>query len=146
MQRSPCLQANFNASAATFLLLETLVRYSAIHSVIRTLTRVSRSFTVVIAVGKEGVKFSVSGELGSGNMTLRQYDLTDTREGDKVTIEMQAPIAQSFALRYLNLFARATPLSETVWFKLSNDVPLVVEYPIGIAGHIRFYLAPKMEE
>ncbi len=79
-------------------------------------------------------------------MTLRQYDLTDTREGDKVTIEMQAPIAQSFALRYLNLFARATPLSETVWFKLSNDVPLVVEYPIGIAGHIRFYLAPKMEE
>ena len=27
--------------------------------------------TVTIAVGKDGVKFSVAGELGSGNMTIR---------------------------------------------------------------------------
>ena len=34
--------------------------------------------TVTVAVGKEGVKFSVQGELGSGNMTVRSQTSVDT--------------------------------------------------------------------
>ena len=52
----------------------------------------------------------------------------------------------AFALRYLNFFTKATPLSSTVILNLSKDVPLVVEYRIEEAGHIRFYLAPKIED
>ena len=42
--------------------------------------------------------------------------------------------------------AQATPLSSTVILNLSKDVPLVVEYRIEETGHIRYYLAPKIED
>lgn len=102
--------------------------------------------TVTIAVSKDGVKFSVSGEMGSGNMTLRQNSSVDTKEEEQVSIQMEEPVTLNFALRYLNFFTKATPLSSTVILNLSKDVPLVVEYRIEEAGHIRFYLAPKIED
>ena len=33
-----------------------------------------------------------------------------------------------------------------VIISMSPDVPVVIEYPIGDVGHIKFYLAPKIEE
>jgi len=102
--------------------------------------------TVTIAVGKDGVKFSVSGEMGSGNMTIRQNTSVDTKEEEQVTIEMEEPVTLNFALRYLNFFTKATPLSGSVILNMSKDVPLVVEYRIEELGHIRFYLAPKIED
>ncbi|RRT72840.1 hypothetical protein BHE74_00030427 [Ensete ventricosum] len=67
--------------------------------------------------------------------------------GDTATIiEMQEPVSLTFALRYLNSFTKATPLSETVAISLSSDLPVVVEYKIAEMGYIRFYLAPKIEE
>ena len=92
--------------------------------------------TVTIAVSKDGVKFSVSGEMGSGNMTLRQNSSVDTKEEEQVSIQMEEPVNLNFALRYLNFFTKATPLSSTVILNLSKDVPLVVEYRIEEAGHI----------
>lgn len=102
--------------------------------------------TVTIAVGKEGVKFSVTGEMGSGNMTIRPNDTVDTKEEEKVSIEMDEPVTLNFALRYLNFFTKATSLSGSVVLNMSKDVPLVVEYRIEELGHIRFYLAPKIED
>jgi len=103
--------------------------------------------TVTIAVGKDGVKFSVAGEMGSGNMTLRQNTAVDTKEEEQVTIEMEEPVTLNFALRYLNFFTKATPLSGSVSLQLSKDVPLVVEYKMPEElGHLRFYLAPKIED
>merc|ERR1712097_84779 len=84
--------------------------------------------TVTIAVSKDGVKFSVAGELGSGNMTLRQNSSVDTKEEEQVSIQMEEPVTLNFALRYLNFFTKATPLSGSVSLQLSKDVPLVVEY------------------
>jgi proliferating cell nuclear antigen len=102
--------------------------------------------TVTIAVGKEGVKFSVSGELGSGNMAMRSNTSVDTKEEDQVEVTFEEPVALNFALRYLNFFTKATPLSSTVLLSLSKDVPLVVEYRLEDLGHIRYYLAPKIED
>lgn len=61
-------------------------------------------------------------------------------------IEMQEPITLTFALRYMNSFAKATPLAEQVTISLSSDLPVVVEYKVAEMGYIRFYLAPKIEE
>lgn len=102
--------------------------------------------TATISVTKEGVKFSVSGEMGSGNMTIRQQSSVDTKDDDQVNIEMDEPVSLNFALRYLNFFTKATPLSGSVILQLSKDVPLVVEYRIEELGHIRYYLAPKIED
>lgn len=68
------------------------------------------------------------------------------QEEDQTSIELQEPVALTFALRYLNSFAKATPLSPTVVLSLSKDLPIVVEYAIADMGHVRFYLAPKIDD
>jgi len=74
----------------------------------------------------------------------------DDKEEESVQIKMEEEVSLTFALRYLNSFAKATPLSSMVTLKMSADVPLVVEYPISAGekemGHLRYYLAPKIEE
>jgi proliferating cell nuclear antigen len=59
---------------------------------------------------------------------------------------MNEPVQLTFALRYLNFFTKATPLSSTVTLSMSADVPLVVEYKIADMGHLKYYLAPKIED
>jgi len=61
-------------------------------------------------------------------------------------IEMKEPVSLSFALRYMNSFTKATPLSDTVTISLSSELPVVVEYKVAEMGYIRYYLAPKIEE
>jgi len=101
--------------------------------------------TVKIAVTKDGIKFSVSGDLGSGNTMIRQSAGVDKPE-DAVTIDLQEPCAQSFAIKYLESFCKATPLSSTVTLKMHDESPLVVEYEVGDMGYIRYYLAPKIDD
>jgi len=105
--------------------------------------------TVKISASKEGVKFSVSGDMGTGSIICKQNPSVD-EEDDAVVIKLEDEVSLTFALRYLNFFAKATPLSDVVTLKMSPDVPLVVEYKIqtedGDMGHIRFYLAPKIAE
>jgi len=66
-----------------------------------------------------------------------------------VVVKCEDEVSLTFALRYPNFFAKATPLSGSVILKMSPEVPLVTEYKIGengSLGHIRFYLAPKIDE
>jgi proliferating cell nuclear antigen len=63
-----------------------------------------------------------------------------------VTIDLEEPVSQSFAMGYLAQFCKATPLSSTVTLKLHEESPLVVEYPVGDMGYIRYFLAPKIDE
>lgn len=65
---------------------------------------------------------------------------------DATIIEMNEPVSLTFALRYMNSFTKATPLSESVTISLSSELPVVVEYKIADMGYIRFYLAPKIED
>lgn len=101
--------------------------------------------TVIISVTKDGVKFSTSGDIGSANVTCRQNTSVD-KQDEATVIDLQEPVTLTFALRYLNSFAKATPLSPTVSLSMSKELPVVVEYRIADMGHIRFYLAPKIED
>lgn len=113
------------------------------HRICRDLSSIGEA--VIITVNKEGVKFSASGELGKGEITLKPSTSVD-EEKEAIVIELQEPVQLTFALRYLNFFTKATPLSDTVTLSMSKDVPLVVEYRVGDMGYIRYYLAPKIEE
>lgn len=101
--------------------------------------------TVKISASKDGVKFSVAGDMGTGSIVCKQSAGVD-EEDESIQIKLEEEVSLTFALRYLNFFAKATPLSGQVSLKMSPDVPLVVEYAIEDMGHIRFYLAPKIEE
>jgi len=102
--------------------------------------------TVSISATKEGVKFSVSGDLGNGNITIRPSSDVDSKTEETTSIQLQEPVALTFALRYLNFFTKATPLSGSVHLSMSKDVPLVTEYRMEDLGYIRYYLAPKIED
>ncbi len=101
--------------------------------------------TCTISVTKEGIRFSVSGDLGTGNI-LTRADGDVEKDDQKVTIEMEEPVELNFALRYLNFFTKATALSSRVVISMSPDVPIVVEYPIEEVGYVKYYLAPKIDE
>ena len=100
---------------------------------------------VVITCTKQGIQFATAGDIGSANIKLCQCSNADEPEKD-VIIDMTEPVTLSFSLRYLNLFAKATPLSPRVILSLSPDVPLVVEYKIGDIGYVQYFLAPKIDE
>jgi len=102
--------------------------------------------TVVITASKDGVAFKVSGELGTGNILLMQTKDVDAKPEEAIRINLKEKVELSFALKYLNSFTKATPLSPSVSLMMSNSVPLVVEYKIHPIGHLRFYLAPKMDD
>ncbi len=59
----------------------------------------------------------------SGNVKLAQTANVD-KEEEAVTIEMQEAVTLTFALRYLNFFTKASPLSPQVSLSMSADVPL----------------------
>lgn len=101
--------------------------------------------TCTIACDKDGVNFSVSGDLGKGNIMVRNNTSVD-KEEDKVTVTMEEPVTLQFALRYLALFTKATPLGPVVSISMTPDNPVVVEYPIDTFGYVRYYLAPKIDE
>eukprot|EP00879_Flechtneria_rotunda_P031106 GHRR01033953.1.p1 GENE.GHRR01033953.1~~GHRR01033953.1.p1 ORF type:complete len:149 (+),score=52.36 GHRR01033953.1:366-812(+) len=101
--------------------------------------------TVVISATKDGVKFSTSGDVGTANITVRQNNTADKKE-DQVTIDLKEPVSLTFALRYLNSFAKATPLSSHVTLSMARDLPVMVDFAISDMGHLRFYLAPKIED
>lgn len=63
-----------------------------------------------------------------------------------MNLEVDEPVNLSFALRYLNLFNKASNLSPVVILHLSNETPLAVEYAIEKLGSLKFYLAPKINE
>ena len=65
---------------------------------------------------------------------------------ERVTVTMEEPVTLNFALRYLTLFTKATPLGPVVTLSMTPDNPIVVEYPIDTFGYVRYYLAPKIDE
>lgn len=101
--------------------------------------------TVEISVTKDSVKFGTTGDIGSASIMCRQNKTAD-KPDESTEIDITEPVALSFALRYMNSFAKATPLSTHTVLKLSKELPVVVEYHIPEVGRLAFYLAPKIEE
>jgi len=102
--------------------------------------------TMQVVASKEGIKFSVQGDIGSGNVMLKPREAEKVE--DKVTLTVHEPVTATFALRYLVNFAKAAPLSGQVELGLGPDAPLLVKYDLETAdnGHLQFYLAPKIDE
>ncbi|KAJ7179654.1 proliferating cell nuclear antigen, N-terminal domain-containing protein [Mycena filopes] len=66
-------------------------------------------------------------------------------EEDKPVFDfsMNSHVSLTFSLKYLVNFSKSTSLTNTVELRLSNDVPLLVDYDFG-QGYVRYYLAPKI--
>lgn len=105
------------------------------------------SDSVTIEASKDGVKFSTQGEIGGGTIVLKPKQSDD--RGDAVYIEAAQQVTLKFALRYLNYFAKAAPLSPTTRLQLASGQPLEVMFNVveeAGKGSLKFYLAPKMDQ
>jgi len=121
--------------------------------------------TLTFGITKEGAQFSTSGDIGTGSIKINEQTAMDEsdeeEEDDKkgkkgkkkavkespISIQCNDPCSQTFALRYLNFFTKATALSGEVKLSMSPEVPLVVEYNMGDnVGHVKFFLAPKIDD
>merc|ERR1712060_819311 len=102
--------------------------------------------TMSVKATKEGITFSVQGDMGSGNVMLKPRE--SEKPEDKVTLNVSESVNATFALRYLVNFSKAAPLSGTVELGLSPEAPLLVKYNLESSenGHMQFYLAPKIDE
>jgi len=102
--------------------------------------------TMTVTATKEGVKFSVAGDLGAGNVFIKPRD--SDKLDEKVVVTVNENVTSNFALRYLVNFSKAAPLCGSVELGLGPDAPLLVKFELDKAdnGHIQFYLAPKIDE
>ena len=106
------------------------------------------SDSLTIEASHKLIKFSATGDMVGGNVTLRSRESNEER----VEIETESPtykVQLSFAVRYLNYFSKAAPLASHVQLKLAKNLPLEVTFYLNDnsqIGRLRFYLAPKMEE
>merc|ERR1711975_110702 len=77
--------------------------------------------TMQVQASKEGIRFSVQGDIGAGNVMLKPRD-ADKPE-DKVSLTVHEPVTATFALRYLVTFSKAASLSGVVELGLGPDAP-----------------------
>merc|ERR1712151_1444529 len=102
--------------------------------------------TIQVKADKEGITFSVNGDVGTGNVLLKPRE--GEKPEEKVSLTVQEPVTATFALRYLVNFAKAAPLCGSVELGLGPDAPMLVKYALESSdnGHLQFYLAPKIDE
>merc|ERR1739848_918587 len=102
--------------------------------------------TMQVSASKEGLRFSVQGDVGTGNVMLKPRE--SEKEEERVSLTVHEPVTTTFALRYLANFSKAAPLCGSVELSLGPDSPLSVKYDLEKSdnGHLQFYLAPKIDE
>ena len=62
-------------------------------------------------------------------------------------MSVEEPVTLQFALRYLMLFTKATPLGPVVKISMTPNNPVVIEYPVEETfGYLRYYLAPMVDD
>merc|ERR1712187_48119 len=96
--------------------------------------------TMQMKASKEGITFSVQGDVGAGNVMLKPREAEKPEE--KVTLTVSEPVTATFALRSLVNFAKAAPLCGPVELGLGPDAPLMVRYDLEKSenGFMQFYL------
>jgi len=115
----------------------------------------SFSDTLTISASKGEVVFEAAGNENGGNVVtytseeeveddVDEEEVKKTESGVKISVTEAVKL--SFSIKYLAQFAKATKLSDRVRLSMSNRVPIVVEYGVEDDGHLKFYLAPKIEE
>lgn len=85
-----------------------------------------------VKCANDSVSFVTKGDLGEAKIVLKNCCETE--------------ISIRFALRYLNIFAKAASLCDTTTMSISPELPLRLVFSISEFSQIVFFLAPQMEE
>ena len=100
--------------------------------------------TVNIEADKNYIKFYVNNENIGGGFTLESNDSDNVHLQCK--IETDSAVNLAFALRYFNIFSKASSIGQQVSLFLSKEYPLMVQYKLAELGVLKFYLAPRISD
>ncbi len=106
--------------------------------------------TVSITCNQDGIQFNLRGDICNGSITYTHNDEMDNiddldRNTNCVFIRCDETVSLNLPMRYLVLFAKANSLSKYVTLFMSSGVPLMTEYRVDNIGHLKYFLAPKIE-
>lgn len=104
--------------------------------------------TISVEVAKNTACFSVEGDIGNGSLNLHQSDsVGDDDKNPPVTMTINEPVKMTFPGKYLNLFTKAVPISDTVTLCVQDGNPLAIEFQLPEEfGFVRYFLAPKIDQ
>lgn len=102
--------------------------------------------TVIISTSKHTMEMTVE---GTEAKITKQF--AHTVDSNEVIVECKDEVEQEFALRLLHLFSKASSFSSSVKICQSEGIPLALKFDMSkqsdsAAGHISFFLAPKISE
>lgn len=111
--------------------------------------RITRDLSVLsesmsIDASKDSVRFSASGEIGDGSINLKPTTNVSEEE-NSIEISAEEPVSLGFNLKYLTQTCKAGSLAPRVSLNMTADLPILVSYRLP-AGHLNFYLAPKISD
>lgn len=86
----------------------------------------------------EQIEFRCQGEYAD-----RQTIVSKSEHGLVFSKPLETPIEGIFSLKHLNMFTKASNLSNNVDLFLKTDFPLILRYSVVDLGEIRFALTPK---
>jgi proliferating cell nuclear antigen len=91
---------------------------------------------------------SVNGPICEGRIELTEAaDGTEFKEaGDEEKKKGGAVVEQCFSLRYLYNFSKASNICKGCYLYLSEDMPIMLKYPLGASSYVSYYLAPKISD
>lgn len=104
----------------------------------------------IINVDKSGsgtnfIDFSVTGELGKGNITIEE----NNEENSIISIKNNVQCNMKFSIEYLEKFTKATTLSKHVNIEISNNTPILIKYNLENDSNngsvLKYYLVPKID-
>lgn len=87
----------------------------------------------------------MSGDIANGQIEKKENTTSD-KLTERVEVDVKTTVKNLFSLPFLNSFNKAAGLSDQVTLKLSENIPLAVEFKMGQLGHLQFYLAPKLSD
>lgn len=92
------------------------------------------SDTTTVTVDANGLTLVSHGDIGSATLTYAH-----------VRVDKPNSLSQTFALRYMNSFAKGSQIAPCVTLKMSENMPLEIAFENGVS-HLTFYLAPKIDD
>lgn len=110
--------------------------------IIRDLSSLAEILT--ISVTKDGVRFSVEGDIGTGAVNLKPS--TNLSENEQsVEIAVSEPATLGFNVKYLLHSCKAGSLSNRITIQMTNDIPALFSYKLP-SGHLNYFMAPTIND
>uniref|UniRef100_A0A1E1X1S0 Putative dna polymerase delta processivity factor proliferating cell nuclear antigen n=1 Tax=Amblyomma aureolatum TaxID=187763 RepID=A0A1E1X1S0_9ACAR len=115
------------------------------------------SDTIKLDVAVNSVSFSTQGDLGFGEIVLKNRPPTSETDCG-VSVKVRRSMKQSYATKYLLMFSKSSCLSDIVTLGLCHNRPIEVKYDVKdvvgdadsphaqVLGELKFYLAPKVDD